>query len=218
MNGILIVNKPKGMTSHDVVSFVRKTLHIKKVGHTGTLDPNATGVLVLLLGSFTKLSNSLVCDEKEYEVKVKLGIKTDTLDIDGTIIQKQNNEFDSEDLRKNIMSFKKTYNQEVPIYSAVKINGKKLYEYARENKEIELPKREVTIKDIKDIDIKSDCFYFTCTVSKGTYIRSLVKDICDKTNIIGAVEELNRIKQGKYDIKDSYTLEDIKNNKYELII
>ncbi len=217
MNGILIINKPIGMTSHDVVAFVRKTLNIKKVGHTGTLDPNASGVLVLLLGTYTKYSNDITNYEKEYFVKVKTGIKTDTLDIDGKIIEEKQIILDKEQLTKDILYFKKTYNQEVPIYSAIKIDGKKLYEYARENKEVILPKREVTIKEIKDINIEKKYFSFKCLVTKGTYIRSLIKDICDKNNIIGTVYELKRTKQGNYNIEESYTLDDIKNNNFKLI-
>lgn len=217
LNGILLVNKPKGLTSHDVVSFVRRTLKIKKVGHTGTLDPLATGLLVLLLGKYTKLSNEITHDVKEYKVEVKLGIKTDTLDITGEVLEAKETNIDEKELKTIILSFIGKYNQEVPIYSAVKVDGKKLYEYAREGKTVVLPKKEVNILDISSIKINKKSFSFNTTVSSGTYIRSLVRDICAKANILGSVSNLERISVGNYNIKDSYTLEDIENNNFKLI-
>ena len=149
MDEIIIINKQKGLTSRDVVNKACKILNTKKIGHTGTLDPIATGVLVLCCGKATKLVELLTCDDKEYIATVKLGILTDTLDVDGNIIKKENVNLDKHDLIDTLNSFIGEYEQEVPIYSAVKIKGKKLYEYARENKDVILPKRLVKIKSIK---------------------------------------------------------------------
>ena len=206
MDEIIIINKQKGLTSRDVVNKACKILNTKKIGHTGTLDPIATGVLVLCCGKATKLVELLTCDDKEYIATVKLGILTDTLDVDGNIIKKENVNLDKHDLIDTLNSFIGEYEQEVPIYSAVKIKGKKLYEYARENKDVILPKRLVKIKSIKLLQFSDNKYQFKVTVSKGTYIRSLIKDINDKLGIIGSMSDLLRIRQGIFDIKDSYTL------------
>lgn len=217
MNGVIVVNKPKGFTSRDVVNEVSKYLETKKVGHTGTLDPLATGVLVLCIGKATKLVEILTSNDKEYIATVKLGILTDTLDTDGVIIKKENIKLDENKLIEILNSFVGTYNQEVPIYSAVKINGKKLYEYARENKTVDLPKRMVEIKDIKLLEFNNDSYKFKVTVSKGTYIRSLIKDINDKLGIIGVMSDLQRTRQGKFSIDDAYDLENIKNGNFKVL-
>ena len=146
MNEIILVNKPKGITSRDVVNKISKILNTKKVGHNGTLDPLATGVLVITTNKYTKLNNLLSSREKEYIAEVKIGIETDTLDITGNIIEKKEEHLDINKLKTTLKKYKKTYMQEVPKYSAVKVNGKKLYEYAREGIEVTLPKKEVTIK------------------------------------------------------------------------
>lgn len=216
-NAIIVINKPKGLTSHDVVSFIKRELNLKKVGHTGTLDPLATGVLLVLTNKCTKLSNLITACDKEYIAKVKLGILTDTLDITGNIIKEQEIVLKKEELETVLNGFKRKYNQTVPIYSAVKINGEKLYNYARKNKNIKLPSREVEIKDIKLLDFNKESFTFKATVSKGTYIRSLINDICKELNLIGTMEELTRTKQGNFDIKNSYTLENIKNKDFKVI-
>lgn len=217
MDGIIVVNKPKGITSRDVVNKVCKLLNTKKVGHTGTLDPIATGVLVLCVGKATKLVEVLTSNDKEYVATVKLGILTDTLDTDGTIVEKKCVNFDRDELESVLNSFIGTYNQEVPIYSAVKINGKKLYEYAREKKEVTIPKRMVEIKKIKLIEFGNNYYKFRVTVSKGTYIRSLIKDINDKLGVIGVMSDLVRTKQGKFSINNSYTLENMENNNYNVL-
>ncbi len=217
MDGIIVVNKPKGITSRDVVNKACKLLNTKKVGHTGTLDPIATGVLVLCAGKATKLVEVLTSNDKEYVATVKLGILTDTLDTDGTIVEKKHVNLDRDELENVLNSFIGTYNQEVPIYSAVKINGKKLYEYAREKKEVTLPKRMVEIKKIKLLELGNGYYKFKVTVSKGTYIRSLIKDINDKLGVIGVMSDLVRTKQGKFSINDSYTLENIKNGDYKIL-
>lgn len=221
-NGILIVNKPSGITSRDVVNIVGKTLNTKKVGHTGTLDPMATGVLVLCLGNALKVCELITANDKEYIAKVILGIETETLDTTSPIINTKKTNITKEKIEKVLNSFKGSYLQEVPKYSAVKINGKKLYEYAREGKEIELPKKMVTIYDIQlisDITYYNDTtsFYIKTTVSKGTYIRSLIRDIGYKLNTYGCMDSLERTRQGIFNIDNSYTLEEIKNNNYKLL-
>lgn len=216
-NAVIIVNKPKNITSHDVVKYIKNELNLKKVGHTGTLDPIATGVLVILTGKCTKLSNVFTSYYKEYIAKVKLGILTDTLDITGNVLKEEKVKIEKEKLEEILKNFIGKYTQTVPIYSAVKINGEKLYNYARKNKNVELPKREVTIKEIKLLDFNEKGFTFKVTVSKGTYIRSLINDICKKLNTIGTMEELIRTKQGEYKIEDSYTLEDIKTKNFKFL-
>lgn len=222
MNGILLVNKEKNYTSRDIVNIVSKKLKTRKVGHTGTLDPLATGVLVLCIGNATKLVEILTSTEKEYEAEIILGIKTDTLDITGNILKEENTFKTKEEIESVLQKMTKKYEQTVPIYSAVKINGKKLYEYARNNEEIELPKRMVEIKklelinDIKYIEGKT-IFKIRTLVSKGTYIRSLIEDIASNLNTIGTMKNLNRTKQGIFDLKECYTLDEIGNDKYKLI-
>lgn len=213
--GVLVVNKKKDMTSFDVVRDVSKLLGIKKIGHTGTLDPLAEGVLVLTIGSYTKLGEDLTSLDKEYIAEVQQGIFTDTLDITGKVIDKNNNIVSN--LKSILDSFKKTYLQEVPIYSAVKVDGKKLYEYARKDIEVELPKKEVTIKEIELLSKEDDSFTFRTVVSKGTYIRSLIRDIGMSSNTLMTMTRLIRTRQGKFKIEDSYTLEDIKNNNFKIL-
>ena len=214
MNGVIVVNKEKGMTSFDVVHEIKKIFHTKKVGHTGTLDPLAEGVLIVCIGNATKIVELLTANDKEYIAEAKLGIKTDTLDTEGEIIDKK--DFNIDLLEDTINSYKKTYLQEVPIYSAVKVNGKKLYEYARKGIEVELPKKEVTIKEIELLSSNNDTFKFRCLVSKGCYIRSLINDIATSMNTHATMTSLVRTKQGKTTINDAYTLDDIRNNNYKL--
>ena len=222
MDGILVVNKPEGCTSRDVVNKVSKILNIKKIGHTGTLDPLATGVLVLCIGKATKLVEILTATEKEYIAEVTLGLKTDTLDITGKILETSDVIINKEKIVNVLNSMIGSYEQEVPIYSAVKINGKKLYEYARENKDIELPKRTVEIKKLSligDISYRDNktIFKIDCLVSKGTYIRSLISDIASNLKTVGVMSKLDRIKQGNFKIAESYSLEDIESGNYKLL-
>lgn len=213
---ILVINKEKGITSRDVVNKLCKILHTKKIGHTGTLDPIATGVLVCLTDKHTKLVDILTSTYKEYIAEIKLGIETDNLDITGNIINKNNNyNLDKETIINVLNSFIGSYIQEVPLYSAVRVNGKRLYEYARSASEVELPKREVEVKEIELIDYNDNIIKFKCLVSKGTYIRSLIKDICKKLNVYGTMNSLIRTKQGKFIIEDAYTIHDIENNNYK---
>ena len=214
---ILVINKEKDLTSRDVVNKLCKLLHTKKIGHTGTLDPMATGVLVCLTDKHTKLVDILTSTYKEYIAEIKLGIKTDTLDITGTVTYKNEDyNINLNKINKVFSMFKGKYMQEVPMYSAVRVNGKRLYEYARKDMEIyDLPKREVEIKELELLDYHDDIIKFRCVVSKGTYIRSLIRDICGKLNVYGTMNSLIRTKQGKFKIEDSYTLEDIENNNYQ---
>ena len=216
MNGLIVVNKEKDYTSRDVVNIISKTLGTKKVGHTGTLDPMACGVLVVVIGKCTKLCDYEPLDEKEYIAEFELGYETDTLDSIGTIIVENKVNLSENEIRDAILSFKGEYDQVVPKYSAVKINGKKLYEYARNDIDIELPSRRVNIKDIEVISI-GEIIKIRCLVSKGTYIRSLIRDIGYKLNTYATMTSLVRTKLGEYKIEDSYKIEDIKNNKYKLV-
>ena len=214
LDGILLINKPKGITSRDVVNIASKKLNIKKIGHTGTLDPIATGVMVLCIGSATKLTELLTSSFKEYIATVKLGILTDTLDNTGNILKKEKVSFNEEKIKEVLSSFIGFYDQEVPIYSAVKVNGKKLYEYARENKEVSLPSRKVEIKEINLISPVENndgftTFKFKCLVSKGTYIRSLIRDIATRLNTVGIMTDLIRTKQGSFKIEDCISVDSI---------
>jgi len=217
MNGILIVNKGANVTSRDVVNDLVHIFHTKKIGHTGTLDPLATGVLVCTIGKYTKLNLDLTSEYKEYVAEMKLGVLTDTLDITGEVLEEKKVTSSEEIIRETVLSFKKKYMQEVPLYSSVKINGKKLYDYARSGESVELPSREVDIKEIEVLSISDDIIKFRCLVSKGTYIRSLIRDIGVTLGCNATMTSLIRTKQGKFDIKDSYTIEDIKDNKYKIL-
>ncbi len=220
MNEIILINKPKGYTSRDIVNIVSKKLNTKKVGHFGTLDPLADGLLIIGTGSYTKLGNFLKDDTKEYIAEVLIGSSTDTYDTEGTILEKlESVNITKDEIKKILKSFKKTYNQEVPIYSATKVNGKKLYEYARSGIKVELPKKEVTIYDIELIDLYekegNKYFSFEAKVSKGTYIRSLINDISKELDIPLCMSALTRTKQDKFFLKDANTIEKIKNKEYK---
>lgn len=208
MDGIIIVDKEKNVTSRDVVNKYSKILNTKKIGHTGTLDPLATGVLVLCVGKGTKLVDLITSYEKEYVAKVCLGLLTDTYDITGKVLKEKKSIISEEKIEQTLKSFMPGYEQEVPIYSAVKINGKKLYEYARNNEKVDLPKRYVKINSINlisNIEYKDNKTYFSIitSVSKGTYIRSLINDIGKSLNTYGTMMELRRTKQGQFKIEQS---------------
>lgn len=217
LNGAIVVNKSSNMTSRDVVNVLCKKFNTKSIGHIGTLDPLATGVLVCLIGKYTKLSNILINHDKEYIASFKLGILTDTLDITGNVLKEDNTIVNKDRITKVLNSFIGTYEQEVPIYSAVKINGKKLYEYARNNEKIDLPKREVTIYSLELLEISEDIITIKTIVSKGTYIRSLIRDIGTRLNTYATMTNLKRTKLGNFDINDAYSLDDIKNDNYQLL-
>lgn len=216
MSYALYINKPKGITSFDVCYKLRRVLNTKKIGHTGTLDPNATGVMIVLFDSSTKANQFLVTDSKEYICKVKIGIETDTLDIDGNIIKEKECLIPSKEvLLSTLCSFIGKQKQTVPMTSAVKIDGKKLYEYQRERKQIELPIRDIEVFNIELLDLDADSFIFKTKVSAGTYIRALVRDILKNLNIIGTVEELTRTKVDDICIDECDNLEDVIAGRYQ---
>ena len=214
-SGILVINKPQGITSFDVVNEISHLFGIKRIGHTGTLDPLASGVLVVTIGKATKVAELLTATYKEYQADVLLGITTDTLDITGNILDKKDVPKNLK-IKETLNNYKKTYLQEVPIYSAIKVNGKKLYEYARNNQKIELPKKEVTIKEIELLSEKENSFTFKCLVSKGCYIRSLIRDIGKTLDTYATMTNLIRTKQGSFTINNSNTLDEIKKGNYHL--
>lgn len=209
MTGILNVYKPKGITSHNVVSFVRKQLNIKRVGHTGTLDPLATGVLPVLIGNATKLSDIIMADEKKYRARVTLGITTDTDDSTGEIIEKKDVLVTEKELNDVVKSFLGETEQIPPMYSAIKVNGQKLYKLARQGVEIERKPRAVTIYDIKISDFDGVNFDMEVHCSKGTYIRALCRDIGDALGTGAVMDELERTMSGVFTKENSYTFEEI---------
>lgn len=214
--GILIVDKPKDSTSNDVVNKVKKLLNTK-VGHTGTLDPNATGVLPLLLGKGTKFSKYLINHDKKYIATLQLGIKTSTADVEGDIVERK--EVDScklneTNITKCLNSFLGKQTQTPPIYSAIKIKGKKLYEYARNNIEVEIPKRNIEIYSIGivNLDIDKKVIEFEVECSKGTYIRSLCEDIAYVLGTVGYMKDLRRAKVGDFELCDAVSIDEIEKN------
>ena len=218
MQGIIIINKPQGFTSQDVVSKVKKILNVKKAGHTGTLDPLATGVLPVLLGNYTKLSKYLIEHDKTYVAKIKLGQKSSTGDLEGEIIEtKDVNEkiFEEEFLRNIIKTFHGKQTQIPPMYSAIKVDGKKLYEYARQGLEVEVKPRKIEINDIDLISFNKEENELEIIVScsKGTYIRVLCEDIAKKLNTVGTMSYLNRIRVDKFNIENAITFEELEENK-----
>ena len=222
MNGIIVINKPKDYTSRDIVNIVSKKLNTKKVGHTGTLDPLATGVLVLPIGRALKVSELLTSNTKEYIAEVILGYETDMLDITGTEIKRNIPSVTKEELLKVLKSYIGKYNQEVPLYSAVKVGGRKLYEYARSGTPVIPPSKEVEVYSLELISnlkhIKGAVeLTIKCEVSKATYIRSLIRDIAYSLNTYGTMKNLIRTRQGIFTLKDAYTLKDIEENNYKLL-
>ncbi len=217
MNGILLINKEINKTSRDMVNDISHIFHTKKVGHTGTLDPLATGVLVVTVGKYTKLNDVLTSTYKEYIAEFKFGLLTDTLDITGITLSECDPSVSLDSLKDALEHFKGSYNQEVPIYSSVKVNGRKLYEYARNNETIELPSRVVDIKELELLSYENGIAKIRTLVSKGTYIRSLIRDIGEYLNNHATMTSLIRTKQGKFDIKNTSTIEEVRNNNYKLL-
>ena len=207
-NGILNIDKPQGITSHDVVDVIRKIFPSTKVGHTGTLDPLATGVLPICIGKATKLSDELLSENKKYYVKMLLGVETDTYDITGKIVFANTLDYDDIYIKERIKRFIGKQMQIPPKYSAIKVNGKKAYEYARKDEKVELKPREIEIFDIDDIKVnlrkRQVSFVVSCT--KGTYVRSLVHDIGIKLGCGATMIELRRLETGNFDIEDSIEL------------
>ena len=211
MDGVIIINKPKGYTSHDVVNIVRKQLNMKKVGHTGTLDPNATGVLPILVGQATKISKYLIEHKKTYIATIELGEKRDTGDSEGNIIESDSNikEFDISIIKQVLQSFLGKQKQIPPMYSAIKLNGKKLYEYARSGQKVKVEPREIEIYKMELIEYKNNRIEFKVECSKGTYIRTLCENIAEKLGTIGYMKELQRTFVDKFKIEDSINLEEL---------
>ena len=210
MTGILLINKPYGITSHSVVSRVRRILNTRKVGHAGTLDPIATGVLVVLVGRATKLSDILLSETKRYEAEFELGKTTDTYDITGRIISECDCVVTDDEIDKAISGFVGEIEQLPPIYSAIKKDGKKLYEYARAGEDVEIKPRRVNVFDIKR---QGNTLDITC--SKGTYIRSLIHDLGQKLGCGACMTALKRIASGQFELSDSCTLEELEDEGFE---
>ena len=214
MNGLLIINKPKEYTSHDIVNIVRKKLNTKKVGHTGTLDPNATGVLPILIGQATKISKYLVEHKKTYIATLKLGEQRDTGDSEGNIVEQDLNLkiFDIKQIEQTLSNFLGKQQQIPPMYSAIKVKGKKLYEYARNGQEIEIKPRDIEVYNIslKNYNQKDE-IEFEVECSKGTYIRTLCEDIAKKLGTIGYMKELQRTKINEFEIQNAVSLDDLDN-------
>lgn len=222
MDGIVVINKEKGCTSHDVVYKVKNLFGVK-VGHTGILDPNATGVLPVLIGKGTELSQFLINHDKKYIATIQLGKKTDTADVEGNIIEEKDVEIDelnADKIKGVLKSMIGKQKQVPPMYSAIKVNGKKLYEYARSGKTVDIPEREIEIYDLKllDIDVMSKLIIFEIYCSKGTYVRTVCEKIAEAIGTVGYMKELQRTMVGNFKIENAITvaeLEDnMKNNDY----
>lgn len=210
MNGVLNIFKPKGMTSFDVVREVKKVCKIKKVGHTGTLDPEATGVLPICIGKATKIIDYIMDSEKIYEVTFKLGIRTTTYDLEGEVIEERDcSLLKDEEILNAINSFKGEYCQVPPMYSALKQNGVRLYELARKGIEVERPGRNIIIYNIEDIKIDNPYISMKVTCSKGTYIRSLCFDIGERLGVYAAMTELCRLKTSRFSIDNSVNINEL---------
>ena len=219
MNGIILINKEKGCTSHDVVYKVKKLTN-SKVGHTGTLDPNATGVLPLLIGEATKISKYLINHDKEYEVVLELGKKTSTADVEGEVIEEKEvsaKSIEEQYVKEILKTFIGKQEQTPPIYSAIKINGKKLYEYARKGQEVKLEPRQIEIYDIELLNINKteEQISFRVRCSKGTYIRSLCEDIAVKLGTVGFMKELKRTMVGDFRIENAVTIKELQSKLNE---
>lgn len=208
-NGILIIDKEKDITSRDVVNALCRKFGTKKIGHTGTLDPIATGVLVLGINEGTKLIEFLMSDEKEYIAEVLIGVETDTLDVTGKVISEKQVSLEETTIKNALLSFVGSYEQEVPKYSAVHVDGKRLYEYARSDEEVNLPKRKVEIREIELLEVKKNAFTFRVVVSKGTYIRSLIRDIGTFLGVACCMKNLRRTRQGIFAIDRAKKLDEV---------
>lgn len=210
-NGILNINKPEGWTSQDVVAKLRGRLHIRRVGHTGTLDPMATGVLPVCFGKATRIIEYYDDDFKTYEAEMKLGMVTDTLDITGTVLETKPVDVSEEDVIQAIDSFRGWITQIPPKYSALKVNGKPLYKYAREGVEVEIKSRKIYVADIQamEVNLGENRILFRVTCSKGTYIRTICDDIGKKMGCGGTMTALQRIQSGCFRVEDARTLPEI---------
>ncbi len=233
MNGILNIHKESGYTSHDVVAKLRGILHIKKIGHTGTLDPDATGVLPVCIGKATKVCDIITDRDKTYEAEVLLGVATDTLDVSGEVKETADVDVNRDELEAVLLTFIGDIEQVPPMYSAIKIKGKKLYEYAREGIEVERKKRQVTIHSIENVSDNKNDFEYHCekdltgqiltdddikmlpsfsirvSCSKGTYIRTLCEDIGKKLGTVACMKSLVRTGVGRFDISEAIKLDEV---------
>ena len=209
-NGVINIDKPSGVTSHDVVDVLRKVFRDVKIGHNGTLDPMATGVMAILVGEATKLSDVLTSENKIYKVKMLLGVETNTYDVTGKIMFASVVNKDEIYIKERIKRFIGKQLQTPPIYSAIRVEGKRAYEYAREGKEVNITPREIEIFKISNINVNLELkeVEFIVSCSKGTYIRTLVNDIGKKLGCGATMSELTRIKNGNFDIKDSVKLQE----------
>lgn len=210
MEGIVIINKPSGITSHDVVMKVRRKFHIKRVGHAGTLDPLASGVLVILIGKATKLSNHFTNFDKAYRSTFILGRKTDTADIEGKVTQQMPcGHISKDDINLVLPQFQGALKQMVPMYSAVKVKGRKLYEYARKGIVVDRPVRDITIDCLTLEEFSSPYAHFYIECSKGTYVRQLAEDIGEQLGCGACVSQIERTKVGHFTINDAINIEDL---------
>lgn len=209
MDGIIVIRKEKGYTSHDVVARLRGILHMKKIGHTGTLDPEAEGVLPVALGKATRLVDMITEKEKTYEAVMRLGVVTDTQDMTGTVLRQEEVTVTPEETEEALVSFVGDQMQIPPMYSALKVNGKKLYELAREGKTVERKARPVHFFEIRLLEMELPLVRFRVTCSKGTYIRTLCHDIGEKLGCGAAMESLLRTQVGRFELKDSLTLSQV---------
>ena len=215
MSKILYIDKPKGITSFDLCFKLRKVFNTKKIGHTGTLDPNATGLMVCLIDGASKTNQFLVSANKEYIATVKLGIRTDSEDIDGNILEEKEEVMPSFELIvETIKSFIGKSEQIPPMASAIKVNGKKLYEYMRNNETVELKPRPIEVFSIELLDVADNTFTISCKVSSGTYIRTLVQDILKKLGVIGTLSDLRRTAIDDISLDEADTLEEVLNGNY----
>lgn len=218
MGKILLIDKPKGITSFDVCFKMRKVFNTKKIGHTGTLDPNATGLMMVLVDNAVKANQFLVTATKEYIATVKTGIQTDSDDIDGKLLKENNDKCpDSEKIKVALAKFVGKSKQVPSMFSAIKVNGKRLFEYQREGKEVTIEPRDIEVIYIDLIEVKEDTFTFKCKVSSGTYIRTLAQDILKELNVIGTLVELRRTMIDDFSIEDAFTLEEIQNGSYSTV-
>ena len=212
-NGIIVIRKEPGFTSHDVVAKMRGICGQKKIGHTGTLDPAATGVLPVCLGNATKLCDMLADKDKEYVAELLLGMETDTQDTTGTVVAEHEVKVTGQEVQEAVMSFLGEYDQTPPMYSALKVNGKKLYELARAGKEVERKPRKVFIHEIEILEMALPTVRFRVVCSKGTYIRTLCADIGEKLSCGGTMKRLERTRVGTFELKDAVTLEELQSLK-----
>lgn len=209
LNGLINVDKPKGYTSFDVIRKLKRILKMKKIGHTGTLDPLATGVLVICLGRATKLANVIEAEKKTYIADFILGAKTDTYDTEGEVIDRSDVRVTAEDVKNILHKFRGEIKQVPPMYSALKVNGKRLYELAREGVVIERKSRDVVISklELMEFDEKTQTGKLYCEVSKGTYIRSLIFDMGEELQTYAHMNGLRRTQVGEYSVEDGFTIE-----------